>query len=281
MKLHIFHRTVYEYSSLVRDSFNETRLQPVSALGQECVSFLLKVVPVVRLSHYFDFHGNFVHFFEIAEAHPTLLVEASSVVKTVANRLAVGAASVPLARLPECVRQERCHDFLQSSHYIELSPEVWRLALDASVGQGDVWQCAVAMMRFIHANFSYVPYSTNVNTHTTEVVRQRRGVCQDFAHVMIGMCRSVKIPARYVSGYLYNGPMDSLVGAQASHAWCEVYVPDLGWLGLDPTNNQAADEHYVRVAVGRDHADVPMIRGTYKGGRAQSLAVEVRVTAAE
>ena len=281
MKLQIFHRTVYQYASAVRDSFNETRLQPISTDGQLCQSFLLKILPAARLSHYFDFYGNYVHYFEVNEPHGTLTVDATSVVVTSAMSLALEAVTVPLARLPACQRQERCYDFLQSSHYVEVSPEVWRLALDVCAGRDDVWQCAVGIMRHIHQNFAYVPNSTHVHTHMNEVLRDRRGVCQDFVHVMLGMCRAVKIPARYVSGYLYNGPADQLTGAQASHAWSEVYVPDSGWRALDPTNNQPADERYVRVAIGRDYHDVPLIRGTFKGGKVTNLNVEVQVTKVE
>jgi transglutaminase-like putative cysteine protease len=113
-----------------------------------------------------------------------------------------------------------------------------------------------------------------------EVLEQKAGVCQDFAHVMLGMCRALKIPARYVSGYIYNGPSGTLAGAQASHAWCEVYLPDLGWRALDPTNNQQADERYVKVAAGRDYADVAPIKGQYRGTPQKTMNVTVQVTAA-
>jgi transglutaminase-like putative cysteine protease len=109
------------------------------------------------------------------------------------------------------------------------------------------------------------------------VLAERRGVCQDFAHAMIGMLRAIGIPALYVSGYLYNGPRDQLLGAQASHAWCEIFLPGLGWRGLDPTNNQPADERYIKIAVGRDYADVPPLRGHYKGTLDRKLDVEVLV----
>ena len=102
-------------------------------------------------------------------------------------------------------------------------------------------------------------------------------MCQDFAHVMIAICRSLEIPARYVSGYLYNGPRELLRGAQASHAWCEVYVPGIGWRGLDPTNDQPAGERYVKVAIGRDYADVAPVQGRYRGTSEQRLEVEVDV----
>jgi len=95
--------------------------------------------------------------------------------------------------------------------------------------------------------------------------------------VMIGLCRAIHIPALYVSGYLYNGPSDQLLGSQASHAWCEVFIPGVGWCGLDPTNNQRTDERYIKLAVGRDYADVPPVRGHYKGTTERQMDVEVEI----
>lgn len=286
MKLHIVHRTRYEYSAPVIESFNETRLQPVTAEGQVCHSFLLKVLPSTRLSHYLDFHLNCVHFFQVPEPHTSLLVESVSTVSTsAAAPLAEDAATAPMSRLPECAAMERCYDFLQASAYVDISPEVWRLAVDATTARGgekadaaDVWRTALRIMRFIYEGWTYTPLATHVNTHMSEVIEQRRGVCQDFAHVMLGMCRTLKIPARYVSGYLYNGPAGTLSGSEASHAWCEVFLPGIGWRALDPTNNQPADERYVKVAVGRDYADIIPVQGTFRGGPAKDMTVEVRVT---
>jgi transglutaminase-like putative cysteine protease len=278
MKLQVVHRTRYQYGAPVTDSFNEARLQPVTAEGQVCHSFVLKVHPAARLKHYLDFNLNYVHFFEVAEPHADLTVEAASIVTTNVRMLPTDVDTFPMSRVGECVRVERCYDFSQSSPFVATDPEVWRLAVDACEGEADLWRAANAVMRFVHGNFKYVPNSTNVNTHMLEVVRERKGVCQDFAHVMLGMCRTLKIPARYVSGYLYNGPVDQLLGAQASHAWCEVYLPELGWRALDPTNNRQADEHYVKVAVGRDYADIVPLKGHYKGTPRKSMDVEVSVT---
>jgi transglutaminase-like putative cysteine protease len=132
-------------------------------------------------------------------------------------------------------------------------------------------------MRYIHKEFAYTPSATGVHTHMRDVLRDRKGVCQDFAHVMCGLCRALQISALYVSGYLYNGSRDQLLGAQASHAWCEVFLPGLGWRGLDPTNCQPADERYIKLAVGRDYADVPPVRGHYKGTTQRTMDVEVLV----
>jgi len=282
MKLHILHRTRFKYAASVRESFNEARLQPVTTGDQVCHSFLLKILPTSRLSHYFDFYFNYVHLFDITPPHTELVVEATSTVTTGDEPVLPAAATpAPLKEIGACARLERCYDFLQSSTYVEAGPELWRLALDTTDGQTDTWQAAQAIMRHIHQDFRYQPAVTHAHTHMREVLQARAGVCQDFAHVMIGLCRALKIPARYVSGYLYNGPADQLKGAQASHAWVEVYLPGPGWCGLDPTNARLADGHYIKVAVGRDYADVSPLKGTYRGTAKRQLSVEVLVSRLE
>ena len=282
MKLQVYHRTRYAYGAPVRDSFNEARLQPPDTDEQRRHSFILRVLPSARLTHYLDFYLNCVHMFEVNEPHSELVVEATSTVFTSdAPNYPEDATPTPLANLVGCARMDRCYDFLQASTYVNTGPEAWRLSLDASGEQSDAWQTALAVQRFVHREFTYLPASTHVHTTMDEVLRLRSGVCQDFAHVMLGLCRARHIPARYVSGYLYNGPADQLKGAQASHAWVEVFLPDLGWRGLDPTNNQQVNGHYVKVAVGRDYADVSPVKGTYRGTSDRKLTVEVLVTKLE
>lgn len=279
MKLHVLHRTRFRYAVNVHESFNEARLQPVSSGQQVCHSFVLKVLPATRLSHYLDFYLNYVHLFEVNPPHIELFVEANSIVTTGDEAsLASTAAPASLATLAECARLDRCYDFLQSSTYVEITPELWRMSVDATQNQTDTWQAALAIMRHIFREFRYQPALTHVHTHMREVLQARAGVCQDFAHVMIGLCRAMKIPARYVSGYLYNGPADQLKGAQASHAWVEVYLLNHGWHGLDPTNNRQVDGHYIKVAVGRDYADVTPLKGTYRGTAKRELTVDVLVS---
>jgi transglutaminase-like putative cysteine protease len=281
MKLHVIHRTEYTYASPVIESFNEVRLQPMSKDGQDCQSFILKILPSSRLSHYYDFYQNYVHFFEVLAPHTTLSIESTSRVITTYTALQENAVGISLSSLAACSQMEKCYDFMQPSQYVSQSPDIWRLALDAIADETDAWKAAHIIMRYIHGNFAYVPSSTNVNTTVEEVLRLRQGVCQDFTHLMLAMCRSLKIPARYVSGYLYNGPGQMLEGSQASHAWCEVFLPEFGWRALDPTNNQPADEHYVRVAVGRDYADIIPVKGSYKGAREKTMTVHVEVTSLE
>lgn len=283
MRLHVTHRTRFTYPEPVKDSFNEARLQPTSSGGQTCDQFHLRIIPPASVAGYYDLYQNQVHRFEVPRAHRELAITATSEVQT-PDRSAAPAREAMVARLAEmarCARLELCHDFLQPTGYVDLSPELWRLAVDLTVEVADAWQAALTIMRHIKGEFRYAPDATHVHSRACDVLQLRAGVCQDFAHVMIGLCRALKIPARYVSGYLYNGPADQLKGAQASHAWVEIYLPGLGWIGLDPTNDQIVDGRYVKIAVGRDYADVPPIRGSYIGPAQSAMTVDVLVTAME
>jgi transglutaminase-like putative cysteine protease len=272
MKFDILHRTRYTYASPARDSFNAVRVEPPSIPEQTVESFLLRVLPAVRLRHYTDFYSNWVHHFEIHEPHNSLLIESQSRVETHwPEALAEDAKLFPIEKLGDALHAERCFDFLQSSRYVEMEADAWRLALDATDGQTDVWQAALALMRFTHGYLKYVPNSTNVYTHMRDVIVQRSGVCQDFAHFLIGLCRSVKIPARYVSGYLATET------ASATHAWMEVFIPGIGWRALDPTHNCQINETYVKIGHGRDYADVPPVTGNYHGTLERTMEVEVKI----
>jgi len=272
MKWEIIHRTQYTYASPVRDSFNEARLQPFSDEWQTVDHFLLKVLPATQLLHHHDFYRNVVHHFEIPEPHDSLLVESHLRITTKPRpHLAETEMAWPLAKISAALREERAFDFLQDSRFVELSPEAWRLAVDATDGLTDTWQATLAIMKFVHRYLTYLPSATTVHTHMRDVLGERSGVCQDFAHVMIGMCRVLKIPALYVSGYLATEK------ASATHAWVEVFVPGVGWLGLDPTHSRQPDETYVKIAVGRDYADVPPLTGSYKGTLEHNMKVAVNI----
>ena len=272
MKWEILHRTRFNYASPVRDSFNEVRLQPQSSDQQTVDSFLLKVLPAARLRHYADFYHNTIHHFEIPEPHPSLTVESQCRVTTrPAPFLAEEATPFPLWRIDEALRWERSYDFLQPSRFVDTRPETWRLALDVLADQQDTWQAALALMRFVHGHLKYESASTHVHTHMQDVLTQRRGVCQDFAHVLLGLCRAVRIPACYVSGYL------ATEAASATHAWTEVLIPGIGWRALDPTHNCQPGETYVKIAVGRDYADVAPVSGHYVGNTQRSMEVSLSI----
>jgi transglutaminase-like putative cysteine protease len=277
--LSIFHRTHYAYAVPVQSSFNEARLQPVDNAQQRRHRFLLKILPPTRLTHYRDFYNNTVHMFDLSRLHTELTIEATSIVTTT-NLAGLPEESklAPFDSLDQCSLLERCYDYLRPSQFVTESVEAWRLAVDVTAGETDAWQAALKIMSFVNSYFTYEPASTHVHTTMMEAIELKKGVCQDFAHVMIGMCRALKIPTRYVSGYLYNGPAEHLKGAQASHAWVEVFLPSVGWCGLDPTNNQQVNGHYVKIGVGRDYADVPPLKGTYRGTAERFLSVDVIVT---
>ncbi len=272
MKWEITHRTSYTYASPVRGSMNDLHLQPISNEQQTLESFTLKITPERRLRHYHDFYSNDVHCFEIAEPHTEFSIESHLLVTTHAqSALAPDARPASRAMLKDVMNIGRCYDFMQASAFVDTSPETWRLAVDAVQDEDDVWQCALRLMGFVKTHLTYQSNSTHVHTHVRDVLAEKRGVCQDFAHVMLGLCRSLQIPALYVSGYLATET------ASATHAWVEVYVPGKGWQPLDPTHNRQPDETYVKIAVGRDYADVPPVRGTYKGSAEKTLTVEVKV----
>ncbi len=272
MKYDILHCTRYAYSSAVRDSFNDVRLQPMPIPEQTVESFLLKVLPSARLTHFKDFFSNWVNHFEILEPHNYLVIEAQSRVKTHPPAPLPEEKLCSMEKMREAPNIERCFDYLQSSRYVELSSDAWKLALDATVGLDDAWLSVLAMMKFVNGFLKYESNSTNVHTHMTEVLKDRRGVCQDFAHLLLGMCRTLKIPARYVSGYL------ATEAASATHAWVEVYIPGHGWRAVDPTHNRQIDETYVKIGNGRDYADVPPVTGNYRGTLDRKMTVEVKIT---
>ncbi|HYP16177.1 MAG TPA: transglutaminase family protein, partial [Opitutus sp.] len=158
-----------------------------------------------------------------------------------------------------------------------LEVELWREAQDAlAAGRSDVWGDVCRLGRHIYRTFAYKPKATGVDTRATEALQLRAGVCQDFAHVHLGLCRSLGIPSRYVSGYFFNDTRRP-GELEASHAWIEAYVPGYGWAPFDPTHDRVADERYVKVAVGRDYADIRPVNGTYRGAPTRSLNVKVAV----
>ena len=274
--LTISHLTRYTYEGAVKDSFNEARLQPVTDQLQVCRDFRFRLDPESQVRDYPDFYSNCVHYFDVHHPHESLEVEAVSVVETVPEPRGtipeVGSKALETASV-----KEHHFDFLHASEFVSLGADVWREAIDALPGgMRDVWTTAVTIGEHIHKNYKYTPLSTNVNTRAAEVIRKKQGVCQDFAHLMLGLCRTHGIPARYVSGYFLN--KHKLPGEiEASHAWIEVFIPGYGWKGYDPTHRREADTRYVKIAVGRDYGDIRPVGGTFRGKGTRQMVVEVSV----
>jgi len=278
MKLAVTHRTVFYYGGPVTDSVNTLHLEPRTFPFQQTLGGLVKVLPATRVRRFTDLFQNITHHFELPQAHSKLEIESRIKVRNLPLDISTEAREATLEDCKDSSIRERIWPFLQESHLISKTPEIWRQAVDLTRGHSSIFAQALAILHWIHEAFVYDAGSTHVHTHMAEAFELRRGVCQDYAHVMIGLCRAVGIGARYASGYLYNGPRDRLVGAQASHAWCEVYLPGAGWIGFDPTNGTLADARYVKIAVGRDYDDVAPVKGSYHGHGHCHMEVTVEVT---
>lgn len=277
MRLCIVHRTVFRYALPARQSFNEARLQPIENARQRLLSYDLHTSPHAARHDYHDLYGNAVSVLELVEPHAELVIEAGSVVETVSRPTPDDEDIGELAHAPLVAH---LHDFLMDTAYVEVTPELWRCAVDCLPGGvRGLWAGASALSDWVHGAFLYEPGATNAHSTVSETLADRRGVCQDFAHVLLGLCRALKIPARYVSGYFFDDTPDLAFPAEeASHAWVEIFLPHQGWHGLDPTHRRPVDERYVCVAVGRDYGDIRPVSGTYRGADQRSMDVYVKVT---
>jgi len=280
----IRHVTRFVYTPPVTESMTEVRMQPRAEGGQRCLKFELHTQPRARILGYRDHLGNIVHHFDIPGKHSQLKITAESTVEI-----------APAPPLPESLdagawvamdaidRSGAYWDYLAPSQYAFKTELLAELARELRVKRrGDPLSLLREISAAIYESFDYKPQSTSVDSPIDDALRMRVGVCQDYAHIMIALARELRIPCRYVSGYLFhegNGHDRSAAGA--SHAWVEAYLPELGWVGFDPTNNLIAGERHIRTAIGRDYADVPPTRGVFKGLAQSELSVGVQVSPAE
>jgi len=286
----ITHTTAYDYLGSVSVSHHVLRLAPRGSAHQRCLAHALEIdpAPAVLRAHG-DYFGNTTHFVSVERPHARLAITSRS-------RVALRPAFIPEAsETPawEAVRA-RCRDdhsggALEAHEFIYASPLVPCAAefagyAGASFPKGrPVLEAVVDLTRRIHAEFKFDATATTVTTPVEEVLKLRRGVCQDFAHLQIACLRSLGLPARYVSGYLETDPppgQAKLRGTDASHAWASFYCPGLGWMDVDPTNNCLASLRHITIGWGRDYGDVGPVRGVLMGGQGQSLTVAVDVVAA-
>jgi transglutaminase-like putative cysteine protease len=281
----IRHLTKFLYSQPVSESMMETRMHPRSDQSQRCLTFHLSVSPRCRVFSYRDHLSNNVHHFDIPGMHPQLVIVAESLVE-----------AQPLGHMPSFLAPDAWTelDFLveKGDYWEMLLPSEFSQpteALEALATELDVRRRDDPLMVLHQLNqqifeyFDYKPKSTKVDSPIDLALGTRAGVCQDFAHIMIALVRSkLRIPCRYVSGYLYHGVADHDRSLHsATHAWIEAFLPQLGWVGFDPTNWLVTGERHIRTAIGRDYADVPPTRGMFRGRAASELTVAVRVTPSE
>jgi transglutaminase-like putative cysteine protease len=285
-RYHLVHTTEFVYDGAVSESYNEVRLRPLHDEKQSCLSFRLNTAPGSHGTSYKDAYGNWVHQFNVLPEHNRLRVEAESVV-LVHDGAAATPDSTTLAEFDSGGHptDEEHFDFMAPTGYVPHLKALNALMETAERGSGGTVEgFTQAASGLIHDRFRYVKGATHVNSSIEDSLQIGAGVCQDFAHLLLGVARMRGLPARYVSGYLVPGDKNSLgaqqeevIGGQASHAWAEVLMPAQGWTAFDPTLGQPVGLRHLRIAYGRDYGDVAPVRGVYKGQAGQRLSVDVRV----
>jgi transglutaminase-like putative cysteine protease len=284
MEYGIRHITRFRYHAPVTETVMEIRLHPRTEGTQRCLGFDLTVDPEARRFEHQDYLGNVIHSFDIPVSHTELLITAEARVASAplpALPAALGADA--WARLDAQVAQGDFWEALAPSTLVSPTPRLLELARAWDIRRRDDPLALLGEINNrIYRTFKYVPQSTTVDSAIDDALAIGQGVCQDFTHIMIALVRELGIPCRYVSGYLFHRADASDRSAEdAMHAWVEAYLPDLGWVGFDPTNNVLAGERHILVAVGRDYADVPPTRGVFRGGGDSELCVAVQVYRAD
>jgi transglutaminase-like putative cysteine protease len=287
MQYAITHTTTYHYTDSVSLCHNLVHLKPRSAARQLSSQWQLAVTPEPRaMQHHYDYFGNPIAFFTIQEPHKELKITAKHQMEVSPSE------SMALQETPawETVRDMLTTDrsaavleagpFRFDSHYIHRSPDLAAYAQPSFPVGRPIGEAVLDLTARIHREFRYDAKATTVATPLHEVLTLRHGVCQDFAHLAIGCLRSLGLPARYVSGYLSTRPApgrERLVGADASHAWLSVFLPGIGWVDFDPTNNAMPSDQHLTIAWGRDYDDVSPIKGVILGGGTHTMTIAVDV----
>ncbi len=271
----IHHVTKYTYNRPVKESVNQLRIYPVASGQQDILQHEVTITSDPEMFFFLDYWGNRCADFSLLEAHTSLVIDSRVVVRTIAGDEMPHAPATlrELAsylekdfHLLELARPEE----IQSTHAIE------EIIQSLDCGHKSIVQIVEACSAHIFSAFKYIKGITNIETTVDEILEHRSGVCQDFAHVLLQLLRTMGIPSRYVSGYICPNK-NGMRGEGATHAWVEAWVPQLGWTGIDPTNNVWATSHHVKLAVGRDFNDCTPVKGTFKGLAKQILSVYVSV----
>jgi len=281
MNVRVRHTTTYLYRESVSICHTEVRLAPRERRNQHLLEHSLSVYPIPeRMFGNKDYFGNNVLYFSIHHPHEMLTIASESVIEmTRAQPLEPSLTPAWEEAQAEKWRHRQtyginAYEFVFESPRINPGRQFAEYARPSFASQRPLFEACLDLGHRIHSDFLYDQQATTVATSVEDVLRNRRGVCQDFAHVAIACLRSLGLAARYVSGYLRN---DELVGSQASHAWIAVFCPDFGWLAMDPTNNQSADHNHITLAYGRDYSDVAPVKGVAVGGGEQVIDVSVVV----
>lgn len=280
----IRHVTHFRYSGYIRESLMEVRMQPRSDALQRCHRFHLSTIPAARVLAYRDYLGNVVHHFDVPGRHNQLVLTTEALVDIdPPTHPSVYDDPTTWDAVDDLAASNDAFDFVLPSRFAKPGQELADFIRDTGIQRETTpLQTALLVNTRIYRAFEYAPDATHVHSPIADALRERKGVCQDFAHVMIAVLRGLGIPCRYVSGYLFHRLEDhDRVSEDASHAWVEALLPELGWVGLDPTHDSICTDRHIRTAVGRDYADVPPTRGVYKGDASETLSVAVSVLPGE
>jgi transglutaminase-like putative cysteine protease len=273
----IQHITRYIYEGVARDSANQIILYPIKDQYQDVLKQEISITGNPAVDTYTDYYGNEVGSFTYSEPHNVLTINSKVWVTTKHRQLPLSDI-FPAHQWEDLKRLQFIVpyiDFLKQEYFNGLD-ELKAVVDEERLKDDTPYQVALRFSRYVYENFSYIKGVTTVETNLEEIWNIKAGVCQDFAHLLMEMLRMVKIPARYVSGYICTRSSD-MRGEGATHAWAEAYIPDYGWLGIDPTNNCIANESHVRLAVGRNFSDCSPVKGVYKGSSRHKLEVAVSV----
>ena len=273
MLLKITHQTHLTYSDFISESAMELRVAPRQEQDQHRLSFDLALGPQSSVTSYFDWLGNTVHAFTVNDFHNRIEILATSVVET--DRPMIEIQQRPDIWPLETDGDYTLYDYLHFGGPVVDTPAlrglVERLMPRTGMPMGEL---AWKMLETIDANFEYKKGITTAASPITETLEKKAGVCQDFTHLLIGMARVLKMPARYISG-LVHPDAQKFRGYTQTHAWVEILFPSAGWIGIDPTNKCIVGPNFVKVAVGRDYRDVPPNRGVYRGKATETIDVQV------
>jgi len=286
----VSHRTAYAYRKPVLQSQHLLHLTPRDGPRQSVLrhSLLIEPAPSANVERR-DYFGNDTAILTIEDEHSELVIHARSTVEVHAPELPMLALSTPWEQVAgRAVRGNGEIDigvlqFVSASRHTRILAEAVEYARPSFASGRPILEAALDLTRRIFKEFTFDSTATEISTPVSHVLQERRGVCQDFAHLAITCLRALGLPARYVSGYLLTYPppgMEKLKGADASHAWLSVWTPEVGWVDFDPTNGVIPTEEHVTVAYGRDYDDVSPISGVLLGGSRQTMSVAVDVTVA-
>ena len=288
MRYNIKHITEYQYQEVVSIGHNRLCLVPLNYYGQRCLSSNIIIEPTPdELTYQTDFFGNTLLFISIYKEHDQLEITSESTVEIVDRSNAEKASASSMVwhefKNQVAINSEVYADVMQymlPSLHAPYSQTIREFVLDCFPEGATLWTGCQSLMKKIYSSLDFTPGFTTVNTPVESVLVSRKGVCQDFAHLMIACLRNIGLPARYVSGYIETFPppgKEKLIGSDASHAWVSVYFPEIGWVEFDPTNNLLPSHNHITVAVGRDYFDVAPIKGIIFSSGKQNISVKVDV----